>query len=166
MIPAKYARPYSKGQKNDFNDAEAIAEAVQRPMIKFVAIKTAEHLDLQALHRMRERLVSQRTGRSGLPLTTEMSSAVRSRSDGPRPEVVAQTKTTRRGASSTSSNHLSSLDPLERQDPDSFASINRALVSFRLDRKLVAIDRVKADLISPKPATVPLNVNVVDNFAL
>ena len=54
--------PYSKGQKNDFRDAEAIAEAVQRPTIKCVATKTAEQLDLQALHRMRERLVSQRTG--------------------------------------------------------------------------------------------------------
>jgi len=55
-------RPYSRGQKNDFRDAEAIAEAVQRPTMKFVATKTAEQLDLQALHRVRERLVSQRTG--------------------------------------------------------------------------------------------------------
>jgi transposase len=62
LMPAKYVRPYSKGQKNDFRDAEAIAEAVQRPTMKFVAIKTADQLDLQALHRVRERLVSQRTG--------------------------------------------------------------------------------------------------------
>ena len=55
-------RPYSKGQKNDFRDAEAIAEAVQRPTMKFVATKAIEQLDLQALHRVRERLVSQRTG--------------------------------------------------------------------------------------------------------
>ncbi len=51
-----------EGQKNDFRDAEAIAEAVQRPTMKFVATKTADQLDLQALHRVRERLVSQRTG--------------------------------------------------------------------------------------------------------
>jgi transposase len=62
LMPAKYVRPYSKGQKNDFKDAEAIAEAVQRPTMRFVALKTAEQLDLQALHRVRERLVSQRTG--------------------------------------------------------------------------------------------------------
>src|SRR5208283_3145642 len=62
LMPAKYVRPYSKGQKNDFRDAEAIAEAVQRPTMTFVATKTAEQLDLQALHRVRERLVSQRTG--------------------------------------------------------------------------------------------------------
>jgi transposase len=61
-MPAKYVRAYSKGQKNDFRDAEAIAEAVQRPTMKFVATKTADQLDLQALHRARERLVRQRTG--------------------------------------------------------------------------------------------------------
>ena len=62
LMPAKYVRAYSKGQKNDFRDAEAIAEAVQRPTMKFVATKTADQLDLQALHRVRERLVSRRTG--------------------------------------------------------------------------------------------------------
>ena len=62
LMPAKYVRPYAKGQKNDFRDGETIAEAVQRPTMKFVATKTAEQLDLQALHRVRERLVSQRTG--------------------------------------------------------------------------------------------------------
>ena len=61
LMPAKYVRPYSKGQKNDFRDAEH-SEAVQRPTMKFVATKTADQLDLQALHRVRERLVSQRTG--------------------------------------------------------------------------------------------------------
>jgi len=62
LMPARYVRAYSKGQKNDFRDAEAIAEAVQRPTMRFVATKTAEQLDLQALHRVRERLVGQRTG--------------------------------------------------------------------------------------------------------
>ena len=62
LMPARYVRPYSKGQKNDFREAEAIAEAVQRPTMKFVATKTADQLDLQGLHRVRERLVSQRTG--------------------------------------------------------------------------------------------------------
>jgi transposase len=61
-LPARYDRPYSKGQKNDFRDAEAIAEAVQRPTMKFVATKTADQLDLQVMHRVRERLVNQRTG--------------------------------------------------------------------------------------------------------
>jgi transposase len=79
LMPAKYVRPYSKGQKNDFRDAEAIAEAVQRPTMKFVATKTADQLDLQALHRVRERLVSQRTGipDSRLPAGTGSSGAPR-----------------------------------------------------------------------------------------
>ena len=62
LMPAKYVKPFLKGNKNDFRDAEAIAEAVQRPTMRFVATKTWEQLDLQAQHRVRERLVSQRTG--------------------------------------------------------------------------------------------------------
>jgi transposase len=50
------------GHKNDYRDAEAIAEAVQQPTMHFVAIKTPEQMDLLALHRVRSRLVSQRTG--------------------------------------------------------------------------------------------------------
>jgi hypothetical protein len=53
LMPAKYVRPYSKGEKNDYRDAEAIAEAAQRPTMKFVATKSADQLDLQALHRVR-----------------------------------------------------------------------------------------------------------------
>src|SRR5258708_37296836 len=62
LMPARYVRPYSKGQKNDFRDAEAISEAAQSPTMKFVATKTADQLDLQGLHRVRERLPRQRTG--------------------------------------------------------------------------------------------------------
>src|ERR1700694_3522860 len=62
LMPAKYVRPYSKGQENGYRDAEAIAEAVQRPTMKFVATKTGDQLDLQALHRVRERFVGHRTG--------------------------------------------------------------------------------------------------------
>ena len=54
-------KPFRKGQKNDYRDAEAIAEAVQRPTMRFVPIKSAEQLDLQALHRIRSRLVAHRT---------------------------------------------------------------------------------------------------------
>jgi transposase len=61
LMPAKYVKPYVKGQKNDFRDAEAIAEAVQRPTMRFVATKSVEQLDLQALHRIRQQLVAQRT---------------------------------------------------------------------------------------------------------
>jgi transposase len=59
LMAAKYLRPFCRKQKNDFNDAQAIAEAVTR---RHVALKKPEQLDLQALHRVRERLMSQRTG--------------------------------------------------------------------------------------------------------
>ena len=61
IIPAKYTKPFVKGQKNDYNDAEAIAEAALRPNLNPVAEKTQAQLDLQALHRVRSRLVSRRT---------------------------------------------------------------------------------------------------------
>ena len=53
IIPAIYVKPFNKGQKNDYNDAEAIAEAALRPNLKTVSEKTQEQLDLQALHRVR-----------------------------------------------------------------------------------------------------------------
>src|SRR5258705_7790032 len=62
LIPAQYVKPFLKGHKNDYRDAEAIAEAVQRPTMHFVSIKTPEQMDLLALHRVRSRLVGQRTG--------------------------------------------------------------------------------------------------------
>ena len=61
LMPAQYVKPYLRGQKNDFRDAEATAEAVQRPRMRFVATKSVEQLDVQALHRVRSRLVRHRT---------------------------------------------------------------------------------------------------------
>jgi transposase len=61
QVPATYAKPFRQGHKNDFRDAHAVAEAVQRPTTRFVPAKTDEQLDLQALHRVRSRLVSERT---------------------------------------------------------------------------------------------------------
>jgi transposase len=60
-MPAQYVKPYVQTNKSDYLDAEAIAEAVQRPRMRFVPIKTEEQLDLQALHRVRERWVMRRT---------------------------------------------------------------------------------------------------------
>jgi transposase len=61
LMPAQYVKPYVQSNKSDYIDAEAIAEAVQRPRMRFVPIKTEEQLDLQALHRVRERWVMRRT---------------------------------------------------------------------------------------------------------
>src|SRR5260370_4936140 len=61
LIPAQFVRPFVKSNKNDFIDAEEIAEAVDRENMRFVPIKTDDQLDLQALHRVRDRLMARRT---------------------------------------------------------------------------------------------------------
>jgi transposase len=61
LIPAQFVKPYRKSNKNDFIDAEAIAEAVTKQNMRFVAIKTQDQLDWQAMHRVRDRLVQRRT---------------------------------------------------------------------------------------------------------
>ena len=64
LIPPQFVKPYVKSQKNDANDAEAICEAVGRPSMRFVAIKSAAQQDVQALHRIRSELVRQRTAKA------------------------------------------------------------------------------------------------------
>src|SRR6201989_2214431 len=61
QVPPTYAKPFRQGHKNDFRDAYAVAEAVQRPSTRCVPIKTDDQLDLQALHRVRSRLIGDRT---------------------------------------------------------------------------------------------------------
>jgi len=61
LMSPEYVRPYVKAQKNDDLDAEAIAEAATRPTMRFVEVKSQAQSDVQALHRARERLVSERT---------------------------------------------------------------------------------------------------------
>ena len=60
-MPAKYVKPYVKTNKNDYIDAEACSEAVTRARMPFVPIKTDDQLDLESLHRVRERWISGRT---------------------------------------------------------------------------------------------------------
>ena len=61
LMSPEYVRPYVKAQKNDDRDAEAIAEAATRPTMRFVALKSEAQLDMQTLHRARDRLVGERT---------------------------------------------------------------------------------------------------------
>lgn len=61
MLPAQFVKPYLKANKNDFNDAEAIAEAGSRASMRCVPLKTNEQLELQALHRVRRRFIIERT---------------------------------------------------------------------------------------------------------
>jgi len=61
LIAPQYVKPFLKGNKNDYNDAEAIAEASQRPHMRFVPIKSLEQQDRQNFHRQRERIKKERT---------------------------------------------------------------------------------------------------------
>lgn len=61
LMPPQYVKPFVKANKNDYRDAEAAAEAVERPTMRFVALKDEAQLDLQTIHRVRQRLVSRRT---------------------------------------------------------------------------------------------------------
>ena len=61
LMSPEYVRPYIKAQKNDDRDAEGIAEAVTRPTMRFVELKSQDQLDMQTLHRSRDRLVGERT---------------------------------------------------------------------------------------------------------
>lgn len=61
LMPPQYVKPFVKTNKNDTRDAEAIAEAVRRPTMRFVPLKSEAQLDLQAVHRVRQRLVGRRT---------------------------------------------------------------------------------------------------------
>ena len=63
LIAPQFVKPYVKSNKNDANDAEAICEAVGRPTMRFVSVKTIAQQDLQAIHRIRSELVRQRTAK-------------------------------------------------------------------------------------------------------
>ena len=66
LISPQYVKPYVKTNKNDFNDAEAICEAVSRPNMRFVPLKSQEQLDVQMIHRIREHLVKNRTATANM----------------------------------------------------------------------------------------------------
>lgn len=61
LIPARYVKAYLKTNKNDLRDAEAICEAVQRPTMHFVPVKSVDQQAVLTLHRSRELLIAQRT---------------------------------------------------------------------------------------------------------
>ena len=64
LIAPQFVKPYVKSNKNDRNDAEAICEAMMRPSMRFVAVKTVEQQDVQAIHRVRATLMSQRRAKA------------------------------------------------------------------------------------------------------
>ncbi len=64
LIPPQFVKPYVKSNKNDAKDAEAICEAMSRPNMRFVTVKTVAQQDIQATHRIRAELITQRTAKA------------------------------------------------------------------------------------------------------
>jgi len=64
LIPAQFVKPYVKSNKNDARDAEAICEAMSRPNMRFVTVKDVGQQDIQATHRIRAELITQRTAKA------------------------------------------------------------------------------------------------------
>ena len=81
LMSPEYVRPYVKAHKNDDRDAEGIAEAATRPTMRFVELKSQDQLDMQTLHRSRDRLVGERTG-TGRAEGQAEARAVPGRADG------------------------------------------------------------------------------------
>jgi len=64
LIAPQFVKPYAKSNKNDANDAETICEAMSRPNMRYVAVKTVEQQDIQAARRIRSELIGQRTAKA------------------------------------------------------------------------------------------------------
>jgi transposase len=64
LIAPQFVKPYVKSNKNDTNDAEAVCEAMSRPNMRFVAVKSVQQQDIQATHRIRSELIGQRTAKA------------------------------------------------------------------------------------------------------
>jgi transposase len=161
LMSPEYVRPYVKAQKNDDRDAEAIAEAATRPTMRFVELKSAEQLDTQSLHRVRDRLVRARTA-----LINQL-----------RGVLLERGFTAPQGRRKLEQVLTSLLDETE-QEPASFgvsARIRTLLADMRaewigLDRQITAFDdefaaMAKADEAARRLASIP-GIGVLNATAL
>ena len=87
LMSPEYVRPYIKAQKNDDRDAEGIAEAATRPTMRFVEVKAQEQLDIQTLHRSRDRLVAERTALINQLRAILLERGIIANSDASRPGI-------------------------------------------------------------------------------
>ena len=155
LMSPEYVRPYVKAQKNDDRDAEAIAEAATRPTMRFVALKSEAQLDVQVLHRVRDRLIGQRTA-----LTNQIRSILLERGI-----VVPQGRRKLLDALVTLSSDDGGVGPRMRLLLDDMLDQWRAL-----DARIMALDGEFADMARNDPAarrlaTIP-GIGVLNATAL
>lgn len=157
LMSPEYVRPYVKAQKNDDRDAEAIAEAASRPTMRFVELKSEDQLDMQTLHRVRSRLVAERTA-----LINQLRSILLERGI-----VIAQGKRKLEQC-------LAAL--LDAQDGSGLSSRMRILIADirtqwqELDRRIAAFDAefvafAKEDQDARRLSTIP-GIGVLNATAL
>src|ERR1700689_715734 len=133
LMPAQYVKPFVKTNKNDYIDAEAIAEAVSRPTMRFVPIKTDDQLDMQSLHRVRERWIMRRTA-----VVNQI-----------RGLLLERGITLRKGR-----HHVDTALPLILEDADANLSgaVRLLLTQLKLDLDQLAIRIDQADTVIQKTA--------------
>lgn len=146
LIAPQFVKPYVKSQKNDANDAEAICEAVGRPNMRFVAVKTVAQQDMQAIHRIRSELVQQRTAKVNQirGLLAEYGIVVPPRIESLRQALPLIQEDAENGLSANFRRLLTGL----REDLENFD--NRV---EELDREIV--DAARADPVARRLQTVP-----------
>ncbi len=155
LMSPEYVRPYVKAQKNDDRDAEAIAEAATRPTMRFVELKSEEQLDMQTLHRGRDRLVGERTA-----LINQL-----------RAILLERGRTAPQGRRKLEQHLVAMLD-----DDDALSPRMRQLIDdmraewLELDRRIAAFDnefaaRARSDADARRLATIP-GIGVLNATAL
>jgi transposase len=157
LMSPEYVRPYVKAQKNDDRDAEAIAEAATRPTMRFVELKSEEQLDVQTLHRARDRLVGERTA-----LINQLRAVLLERGI-----TIPQgrRKLEEHLAALSASDSDSSLSPRVRRLIDDMRA-----EWLELDRRIAAFDsefaaRARSDADARRLATIP-GIGVLNATAL
>ena len=165
LMPAQYVKPYVKTNKSDYIDAEAIAEAVGRPKMRFVPIKSDDQLDLQSLHRVRERWVMRRTAVinqiRGLLLERGITLRKgRCHVDEALPGILEDASAKLSGALRVLLAQLKlELDHLQKRIDEADAVIKKTAGENEVCRRLVAIpasDRLRRPQSSPPSATEQL----------
>ena len=159
LMSPEYVRPYVKAQKNDDRDAEAIAEAATRPTMRFVEIKSEEQLDMQTLHRARDRLVGERTA-----LTNQLRAILLERGI-----TIAQ------GRRKLEQHLAAMLDCDDDSAPSLSTRLRRLIEDMRaewieLDRRITAYDTefaacARSDADARRLATIP-GIGVLNATAL
>lgn len=139
LLPAQHIKPYLRGNKNDYNDARAIAEAMTRPGIRPVAIKTPAQQDQQAVHRLRQGLIQERTAavnrlrgllsEYGIVIPRGIS-ALRRRLPALMEEAENGLSMTFRGFLAAEYAHLKSLDAQIKQYEDTIKALARQEAGF------------------------------------